>query len=68
MKEFISILTQKRIIKDAWYDEYEAAQLSFCDFSSGWPFWHDLKSFCDSEELDISLLIESLDFSLLDEN
>jgi hypothetical protein len=71
MFDFISILENHRIVQyviDDDDDDVPVPQIEFQSLASGWPFWRNLKNFCELEKLDVSLILEDLDFTCFDES
>ncbi len=47
-------------------NDFGVQMIGIAEAKSGWPVWSDLRKFCKKSGLDLSILIEGLDFSSLE--
>lgn len=65
LRSLFAILDRYGFTFDNGTGEFGGHQVGVCDVS-GWPAWFDIRTFCRKQNLDLSQLILSLDFSVLD--
>lgn len=67
VKKHLNLLNKYGFLSELEMDDgiHELVVL-ISDFSSGWPFWEDLKKFCNKEEIEIDEFIVQLNFKRLD--
>jgi len=66
LRECYSILDNAGLTFDNDVNDFGVQMVGIAHAQSGWPVWSDLKKFCKKKGLDVSLLIEGLDFSSLE--
>lgn len=66
LRECFSILDNAGLTFDNDVNDFGVRMVGIAKAKSGWPVWSDLKKFCKKKDLDISLMIEGLDFSSLE--
>ncbi|MBX7135802.1 MAG: hypothetical protein K1X67_24305 [Fimbriimonadaceae bacterium] len=66
LRECFSILDNTGLTFDNDVNDFGVQMVGIAEAKSGWPVWSDLKKFCKKKDLDISLMIEGLDFSSLE--
>lgn len=66
LRECFSILDKAGLTFDNDVNDFGVQMVGIAHAKSGWPVWSDLKKFCEKRGLDLSLLIEALDFSSLE--
>lgn len=66
LRECFSILDNAGLTFDNDVNDFGVRMVGIAEAKSGWPVWSDLKKFCKKKDLDISLMIEGLDFSSLE--
>lgn len=65
LRECFSILNNAGLTFDNDVNDFGVQLVGIAEAKSGWPVWSDLKKFCNKKNIDISLMIEGLDFSPL---
>jgi hypothetical protein len=68
LRECFSILDSHGFTHDNDTNDFGVQMVGITSQSSGWHLWADIKRFCRKEEIDLSQIIISLDFSVLDED
>lgn len=66
LRECLSILEKASFVFDNGKNDFGVQMIGIAEAKSGWPVWSDLREFCKKNGLDLSLLIEGLDFSYLE--
>lgn len=66
LRECISILDNAGFVFDKNKNDFGVQMIGITEAESGWSVWSDLRKFCKKNGLDLSLLIEGLDFSYLE--
>ena len=66
LRECFSILGNAGFTFDNDVNDFGVQMIGISKTKSGWPIWSDLREFCKKQAIDLSLLIESLDFSSLE--
>jgi hypothetical protein len=66
LRECLSILDKAGLVFDNDKNDFGVQMIGIAEAKSGWPVWSDLRKFCKKSGLDLSLLIEGLDFSCLE--
>lgn len=66
LSECFSILDNAGFTFDNDVNDFGVQMIGISKTKSDWPIWSDLREFCKKQGIDLSLLIESLDFSSLE--
>lgn len=66
LRECLSILDNAGFVFDNDKNDFGVQMIGIAEAKSGWTVWSDLREFCKKNGLDLSLLIEGLDFSYLE--
>ena len=66
LRECFSSLENAGLTFDNDVNDFGVQMVGIAEAKSGWPVWSDLKNFCKKKGLDLSLMIEGLDFSFLE--
>jgi hypothetical protein len=66
LRECFSILDNAGLTFENDKNDFGVQMVGIAKAKSGWPVLSDLKKFCKKKDLDLSLLIEGLDFSSLE--
>lgn len=66
LRECFSILDNAGFTFDNDVNDFGVQMIGISKTKSDWPIWSDLRKFCKKQGVDLSLMIESLDFSSLE--
>lgn len=66
LRECFSILDNAGFTFDNDVNDFGVQMIGVSKTKSDWPIWSDLRKFCTKQGTDVSLMIESLDFSSLE--
>jgi hypothetical protein len=65
---FFSALDRCGLLTDVEPDDFGTEQVGIKELNSGWTFWSELRTFCETTGLSLALMTDSLDFSHLDQD